>query len=172
MNGLIDKIKSIFQNSLQKAHKTNFNKWTNKDVIDKNTSVGGNDKINKALDKGKQTLHISSPQSYRYALKDSTGFSDKESGLFTDKQITKAKESDPDIDKEGVTQHNVSSTAIDAIDYDPKSKDLGIVFKGGKKEYIYPNVPKEAVKALLQAASKGRHVNTVIKPNYSVAKKK
>ena len=105
-------------------------------------------------------------------MNDKTGFSDKESGLFTDRQIAKAKESDPDIDKEGVTKHNVSSTAIDAIDYDPKSKDLGIVFKGGKKEYIYPNVPREAVKALLQAASKGRHVNKVIKPNYSVAKKK
>ena len=168
MNGLLEKLKNIFKSSLQNSHKTDFNKWTNKDTIDKHTIVGGNDKVNKSLDKGKSTLHITSPQSYRYALKDKDGFSDPESGLFTDKQIAKAKESDPDIDKEGVSKHNVSSTAIDAIDYDPKTKDLGIVFKGGKKEYIYSNVPKEAIKALLDAESKGRHVNTVIKPKYSV----
>ncbi|NNM74102.1 KTSC domain-containing protein [Enterovirga aerilata] len=59
----------------------------------------------------------------------------------------------------------VESSAIDAVDYDPKRRKLVVTFAGGAT-YAYAGVPAAKWKALLAADSKGRFVNREIKPHF------
>ena len=87
-------------------------------------------------------------------------------GLFTHRQMEKAGEKmgGPDV---GVA--DIASTAIHRVRYNPKTKNLYVTFVGGDKEYLFPNVPEDAVKKFLNASSKGRHYGLRIKP-YAVSK--
>jgi hypothetical protein len=59
------------------------------------------------------------------------------------------------------------STAIASADYDPATRRLIIQYRDGMKRYTYFNVPAAVYEGLLTAPSKGRYVDTWIKPFYS-----
>lgn len=73
-----------------------------------------------------------------------------------------------DIDYENSIERSVDSSAIDSIEYDPKTEDLKVRFRGGSVWYTYPNVPADVVTEFMDAPSKGRYLAYVIKPQYSV----
>lgn len=51
---------------------------------------------------------------------------------------------------------NVSSSAIDVVEYDLASKGLTITFNSGSV-YLYPNCPEEIYTELVNASSVGRY---------------
>ncbi|WP_444815597.1 KTSC domain-containing protein [Stutzerimonas frequens] len=59
----------------------------------------------------------------------------------------------------------VSSSSLRALGYDPEQQVLEVEFSGGAL-YRYEAVPPEAVQALLEADSLGRHFNQVFKPQH------
>ena len=71
--------------------------------------------------------------------------------------------------RETLHKERISSTAIDNINYNPKSRDLLVQFKGNSKKYLFPKVPEDVVRDWLKASSKGRFYNRNVK-QYSVAK--
>ena len=70
--------------------------------------------------------------------------------------------------KDSEIEVSVNSTAIASYRYDPETKDLYITYTTGDTEYTFPNVPADYVKALDMAPSKGRYVEFVIKPQFSI----
>ena len=59
----------------------------------------------------------------------------------------------------------VQSSNIASVGYDEEQQILEIVFRGGRV-YHYLEVPPERVLSLLRAESKGRFLNSEIKPNF------
>jgi hypothetical protein len=59
----------------------------------------------------------------------------------------------------------IESSAIEALDYEPTRCKLFVTFSGGAT-YSYAGVPAVKWRDLLAAESRGRFVNTVIKPHY------
>lgn len=59
----------------------------------------------------------------------------------------------------------VNSSSLRALGYDPDEQALEVEFSGGAR-YRYEHVPAEAVQALLEADSLGRHFNQVFKPQH------
>ena len=59
----------------------------------------------------------------------------------------------------------VESSAIEALDYEPKRRKLIVSFAGGAT-YSYAGVPAAKWKALLAAESKGRFINGEVKPHH------
>lgn len=70
--------------------------------------------------------------------------------------------------KDSEIEVSVNSTAIASYRYDPETKDLYITYTTGDTEYTFPNVPADYVKALDMAPSKGRYVEFIIKPQFSI----
>jgi len=59
----------------------------------------------------------------------------------------------------------VDSSAIDSFnmkDNNDGTKDVSIIFKGGGKDYLYPDVPTNVANGLYAAPSKGSYVSDVI----------
>ena len=59
----------------------------------------------------------------------------------------------------------VNSSSLRALGYDPEQQVLEVQFSSGAL-YRYEAVPPEAVQALLEADSLGRHFNQVFKPQH------
>ncbi len=59
----------------------------------------------------------------------------------------------------------VNSSSLRALGYDPEQQVLEVEFSSGAL-YRYKAVPPEAVQALLDADSLGRHFNQVFKPQH------
>ncbi len=59
----------------------------------------------------------------------------------------------------------VNSSSLRALGYDPEQQVLEVEFSSGVL-YRYEAVPPEAVQALLDADSLGRHFNQVFKPQH------
>ena len=59
----------------------------------------------------------------------------------------------------------VSSSSLRALGYDAEQQVLEVEFSSGAL-YRYEAVPPEAVQALLEADSLGRHFNQVFKPQH------
>jgi hypothetical protein len=59
----------------------------------------------------------------------------------------------------------VDSSSLRALGYDPDAQALEVEFSSGAR-YRYEEVPAEAVQALLEADSLGRHFNQVFKPQH------
>lgn len=59
----------------------------------------------------------------------------------------------------------VNSSSLRALGYDPEQQVLEVQFSSGAL-YRYEAVPPEAVQALLEAGSLGRHFNQVFKPQH------
>lgn len=144
--------------------KNPFNSWSRKDFFGKQEAKGWE----KALKKGRK-ISITTPQSSRWWI------DGDDIKYYTTDEIVDSGEYDDVINANVITgsatgevsEARVNSTAIDLISYDPDTKALGIAYKGGTKEYIFPNVPKEEFEALMRAPSKGKYVQFVIKPKYS-----
>jgi KTSC domain len=64
-----------------------------------------------------------------------------------------------------VLRQRVSSSNIVSVGYDEEQRILEIVFVGGRV-YHYLEVPPERVLSLLRAESKGRYLNSEIKPHF------
>ena len=62
-------------------------------------------------------------------------------------------------------RQRVSSSNIVSVGYDEDQRILEIVFVGGRV-YHYLEVPPERVLSLLRAESKGRYLNSEIKPHF------
>lgn len=62
----------------------------------------------------------------------------------------------------------VTSSNVLAVGYCEKPPMLVVQFKAGA--YAYPRVPRVLFDALLQAPSKGKFINILIKPAYPVVK--
>ena len=147
-----------------KAFRSPFNSWTRKDFFGKHEADGWE----KALKRNRK-ISITRPQSSRWWI-------DGDDSKFYSTDELSASDAGYNIsanvvtgEAEGeVSEARVDSTAIDLISYDPDTKALGITHKGGTKEYIFPNVPEEEFRALMDAPSKGKYVHFVIKPKYSV----
>lgn len=60
----------------------------------------------------------------------------------------------------------VKSSVIRAVDYDPHSMKLFILFHSGYT-YVYHRVPERIFTGLLRAPSKGRYFNSYIRDRYS-----
>ena len=60
----------------------------------------------------------------------------------------------------------VESSNIERIGYHRQSQTLRIIFQGGRA-YDYPMVPETEFKKMMEAESKGKFLNTRIKPMYS-----
>lgn len=56
----------------------------------------------------------------------------------------------------------IASTCVKSVRYDPKSGKCWLKFVGGEKEYLFL-VPKDQFADFLEATSKGRHTNYVLK---------
>lgn len=90
------------------------------------------------------------------------------SGLMTKNQLKKAGFSIKDKD---ISTRDIPSTAIGRVRYNPETGNLYITFRNGNgKEYLFPNVPEEKVRKLLNAGSKGRYYGKYIKPHYAVSR--
>ncbi len=59
----------------------------------------------------------------------------------------------------------LNSSSLRALGYDPDAQVLEVEFSSGAR-YRYEHVPPEAVQALLEADSLGRHFNQVFKPQH------
>ncbi|CAN7482590.1 KTSC domain-containing protein [Phenylobacterium sp. LjRoot225] len=59
----------------------------------------------------------------------------------------------------------VESTAVHAIDYDPRRQTLWVTFVSGER-YLYLDVPAEVHQAFLEAESKGRFFQAQIRGRY------
>lgn len=139
-----------------------FKTWTKKDFFGKRDDTGWE----KVLRKGGK-ISITAPQSNRYWIEgdDSTAYTtDQINGANYDTGITTDKLGGATGQAETA---RVDSTAIDLISYDTTTKTLGITYKGGGKEYLFPNVPVEEFESLMKAPSKGKYVAFVIVPKYS-----
>ena len=83
------------------------------------------------------------------------------------KWIKEAKRSKPEDVAEALSEnwHDVDSSFIQAIAYDPASRMLSIrLTKGGV--YVFDDVPKKVFKEFLNSGSKGRYFNEIIKKRY------
>lgn len=103
-------------------------------------------KISQNIDKGK-TVSISNPTSQRTLTKGLSGYTDGkvEIGNTT---------AEHDEDSRVVSR---TSSAIDSVDYDPKTNTASVVFKGGDKAYEYEVKPGE-FNSFLNAPSKGQWI--------------
>jgi hypothetical protein len=63
---------------------------------------------------------------------------------------------------------DVSSTAIETIQYDPGIRQLRVTFPGGNT-YKYYDVPRGVYEGFLQAKSKGLFFNAYIRDRYDFA---
>jgi hypothetical protein len=61
------------------------------------------------------------------------------------------------------------STAVSGFAYDPERRELYIRYRDGDP-YTYLAVPRAAFREMNKAASIGKFVNEVIKPNYRFRK--
>ena len=61
--------------------------------------------------------------------------------------------------------HPVDSSVLLTVGYDGERRLLKVRFRNGRT-YYYVDVPEPAHRELLEAESKGKYLNEVIKPNY------
>ena len=86
------------------------------------------------------------------------------------KKLTKGQEKlvTTQAQSEQMYTQDVPSTAIKKMKYDPKTKELWVTFQGSNKKYWYPRVPKEKVREMMAAPSKGEYFMNNIHDQYSV----
>lgn len=105
------------------------------------TGTSGNeDKIEKAMDKGK-SINISNPTSYRTYQNVGNGT---------------LNENDIDVGLTSGKGAEVASTAIKSARYEPEDDSLNITYQGGDKEYKFRAGGRQGVREWLNAPSKGQ----------------
>ena len=120
------------------------------DNVFKNLTSDDTKKIDKKLNKGKE-ITVTSLSSKRYFDKGSNGH-------YIDDDAT------VDMDEySGATEAKLKSTAIEQAKYDPKTKECWIQFVDNPKWYKFDNMSEQQFKTFMNASSKGRYVNNVMK---------
>lgn len=122
-------------------------------VVDSVKLVKSDDtkKLNKKLNKGKE-VKVNKVISSRY-------YNQGSNGSFLDDDATVAS-----LDDSGnKVEAQIPSTAVDEVKYDPKTKVCEVKFVGGKKWYKYENMSEQQFKTFMNASSKGRYVNNVMR---------
>ena len=66
--------------------------------------------------------------------------------------------------------HYVDSSNIEAIGYDPESRELHVRFLRSGDTYVYSDVEEGVFEELMQADSKGSYLNRRIKGSYQYSK--
>lgn len=118
---------------------------------------GQTNKIEKKLEKGKE-INVGLMNSKRYYGKGSDGH-------FIDKDATVNSLDEYD----GEVEVDIPSTAIQEVHYVPNSRDPSegvcwVRFVGGKgKWYRFENMSPQQFKSFMNASSKGRYVNNVMR---------
>lgn len=108
-------------------------------------------KLNKKLKKGKE-VKVNKVISSRY-------YNPGSNGSFLDDDATVAS-----LDDGGnKIEVEVPSTAVDEVKYDPKTKVCEVKFVSGNKWYKYENMSEQQFQSFMNASSKGRYVNNVMK---------
>lgn len=120
-------------------------------IVQKKLESGQTDKIDKKLEKGKE-LNVGLMNSKRYYGKGSDGH-------FTDNDATVGS-----LDEyNGETEVDIPSTAIAEVKYDPKTRVCNVRYVTGKKWYRFENMSPQQFKSFMNASSKGRYVNNVMR---------
>ncbi len=68
------------------------------------------------------------------------------------------------IFKKMPTMEPVDSSCVQAIGYDPQTLELHVQFLETKRTYVYCNVSELTYHAMMTSPSKGRFLNSDIKP--------
>lgn len=161
--GLMNKIMSALHPQASGNKDTNPYKRTNRksglfSTTYKNAGYRGDKAEQEQLRKdlnSKKKFHMENPQSERYQINGSNT-------LYDDVALADKDIANGNTDAK-VKNAQVASTAIHSFDYDPKTENLDIQFQGGSKKYRFPDVPKEVVSEWLEAPSKGKFYNAVLK---------
>lgn len=119
--------------------------------LDKRLESGETEKIDKQLGKGKE-INVGLMNSKRYYGKGSN-----DSFLDNDATVGSLDEYD------GETEVDIPSTAIAEVKYDPKTRVCNVLYVGGKKWYRFENMSPQQFKSFMNASSKGRYVNNVMR---------
>lgn len=69
--------------------------------------------------------------------------------------------------EENIGSVMIPSTAIESYQWNPKTEEAQVRFKGGDTTYSFPNVPREVMEDWGDAQSKGKYYNAVVK-QYSI----
>jgi lysyl-tRNA synthetase class 2 len=64
----------------------------------------------------------------------------------------------------------VGSSSVVSLGYDASKRQLHVQFVDSNGTYVYEGVPQWVYRHLLEAESKGRFLNRVIKPRYALRK--
>jgi hypothetical protein len=75
-----------------------------------------------------------------------------------------------DNDPDRPPMHEVDSSSVEVIGYDEANRELYVRFHDSGETYVYSFVSREAFKELEAAESKGRYVNSEIKPKHPYRK--
>lgn len=96
-------------------------------------------------------VKVEHPTSYRFYTRGVDGYVDRES-----------------LDEyTGAQKKGIASTCVKSVRYNPSTQACFITFAGGSKEYEF-RVPPEEFEAFMEATSKGRHTNYVLKNYYTI----
>ena len=126
----------------------------------KNLSSGDKRKISRDLRKDKNVT-IGNLTSKRWLSRGSNGhYSDDDSKMTLNEY-------------EGEQEVEIPSTAIADVKYDPSTRVCHVKYRGGNKWYRFINMSLQQFKAFMNASSKGRYVQFVMrKKNYDPSFKK
>lgn len=85
-------------------------------------------------------------------------------------RVTTAENKDEQIFEPGMMSpiesiNVMDSTAIQDARYNEKTGNMSIRFRGGTKDYVYPDVSSEEADGLKHASSKGRYFQANIAPH-------
>ncbi|MCQ2247712.1 MAG: KTSC domain-containing protein [Treponema sp.] len=112
---------------------------------------GQTNRIDKKLERGKE-IDVGLMNSKRYFGKGSNG-------LFIDDDAVSGS-----LDEyEGEVSASIPSTAIKQVNYDPKTGVCNVLYVGGNKWYRFENMSPQQFKSFMDASSKGRYVNNVMR---------
>lgn len=163
-NTILDRVKSSFNKEAPGNRQTSlFSNTVKYHDTASRKDKSSQESIQNDIDSGKK-VSISNPQSSRWQISKED---QKQRGLTKNDTLYTADDiADMQVDAKKET--SVASSAIDKINYNPKTGDLDIKYKSGKKEYRFPKVPAEVVKEFLDSPSKGKYLAYIIKPRYSI----
>lgn len=167
-----DKIKASLASKFSNPELGNRRESLIGNTVKYNNTAGRTDKDSQAaiqddIASGRK-IEISSPQSSRFKISDKD---QKERGLSKNDTLYTADDiADMRVDTK--KEVAVSSSAVRKLKYNPKTKELKIIYTSSGTEYTFPNVPSEVVTEFLDSPSKGKFLAHYIKPKYSDNKRR
>lgn len=112
---------------------------------------GQTEKIEKKLKKGKE-INVGLMNSKRYYGKGSNGH------FIDDDAVSNSLD-----ELDGEVEVDIPSTAIAEVKYDPETRVCNVRYVGGDKWYRFEGMSPQQFKSFMNAGSKGRYVNNVMR---------